>query len=121
MLSRLPAIGVSLPPFFVGLLLIQLFSFNLGWFPAMGSEGWKSMVLPAVMMAIPTSAMLAQVLTRSLSLPGPVPDEAALSDIACDLRARVPLPPATRYRLVGVGVSGFGDEAETPTADLFGG
>ncbi len=61
----LPAIGVSVPNFWIGLLLIQVFAFTLGWFPAMGSEGWQSLVLPAVTMAIPTAAVLAQVLTRS--------------------------------------------------------
>lgn len=62
---RAPAIGVSVPNFWIGLLLIQVFAFTLGWFPAMGSEGWQSLVLPAVTMAIPTAAVLAQVLTRS--------------------------------------------------------
>lgn len=64
-LARLPAVGVSFPSFWVGLLLIQIFSFSLGWFPATGSEGWQSLVLPAVTMAIPTAALLAQVLTNS--------------------------------------------------------
>jgi peptide/nickel transport system permease protein len=67
LLSRLPAVGVSLPPFFVGLLLIQVFAFSLGWFPATGTRGWSSLVLPALMMSTPTAAMLAQVLTRSLN------------------------------------------------------
>ena len=62
---RAPAIGVSVPNFWIGLLLIQVFAFTLGWFPAMGSEGWQSLVLPALTMAIPTAAVLAQVLTRS--------------------------------------------------------
>lgn len=64
-LRRVPAVGVSVPNFWIGLLLIQVFAFTLGWFPAMGSEGWQSYVLPAVTMAIPTAAVLAQVLTRS--------------------------------------------------------
>lgn len=64
-LRRLPALGVSVPNFWIGLLLIQVFAFTLGWLPAMGSEGWQSLVLPAVTMAIPTSAVLAQVLIRS--------------------------------------------------------
>jgi peptide/nickel transport system permease protein len=66
LLERLPAVGVSLPTFFVGLLLIQLFSFTLHWFPAAGSIGLASLVLPAVTMALPTSGVLAQVLIRSL-------------------------------------------------------
>jgi peptide/nickel transport system permease protein len=65
LLRRVPAIGVSVPNFWIGLLLIQIFAFTLGWFPAMGSEGWQSLVLPAITMAIPTAAVLAQVLTRS--------------------------------------------------------
>lgn len=65
LLRRAPAVGVSVPNFWIGLLLIQVFAFTLGWLPAMGSEGWQSLVLPAVTMAIPTAAVLAQVLTRS--------------------------------------------------------
>jgi peptide/nickel transport system permease protein len=66
LLNRVPSIGVSLPPFFVGLLLIQVFAFSLGWFPATGTIGWRTLVLPAITMAIPTAAMLAQVLSRGL-------------------------------------------------------
>jgi peptide/nickel transport system permease protein len=66
LLNRLPAVGVSVPSFWIGLLLIQLFAFTLGWLPATGDDGWQSYVLPAVTMAVPTSAVLAQVLTRSL-------------------------------------------------------
>lgn len=65
-LHRLPALGVSFPTFWVGLLLIQVFSFSLGWFPATGSGSASSLVLPAVMMALPTGGILAQVLMRSL-------------------------------------------------------
>jgi peptide/nickel transport system permease protein len=67
LLERIPAFGVSLPTFFVGLLLIQLFSFTLRWFPAGGSSGFSSLVLPAVTMALPTAGVLAQVLIRSLT------------------------------------------------------
>ncbi|MDX6231977.1 MAG: peptide/nickel transport system permease protein [Nocardioidaceae bacterium] len=65
-LHRLPAVGVSFPTFWVGLLLIQLFSFSLGWFPATGSDGVSSLVLPALTMSLPTSGILAQVLIRGL-------------------------------------------------------
>lgn len=67
LLERLPAIGVSLPTFFVGLLLIQLFSFTLHWFPAAGANGFVSLVLPAITMALPAAGVLAQVLIRSLN------------------------------------------------------
>ncbi|SNQ51943.1 ABC-type dipeptide/oligopeptide/nickel transport system, permease component [Frankia canadensis] len=67
LLARLPAVGVSLPQFFVGLLLIQVFAFSLSWLPATGNSGADSLVLPAVTMALPGGAMLAQLLTRSLA------------------------------------------------------
>lgn len=67
LLTRLPAVGVSLPTFWVGLLLIQVFCFSLHWFPSTGdSAGLRSFVLPAITMALPAAAVLAQVLTRSL-------------------------------------------------------
>lgn len=66
-LRRLPALGVSFPAFWIGLLLIQLFSFTWALFPATGNKGFKSLVLPAITIAIPAAAVLAQVLTRSLT------------------------------------------------------
>lgn len=48
-----------------------------------------------------------RILTRSLTRPKPPESSDALAQIALDLRERVRLPPETRYRLVGVGLSGF--------------
>jgi DNA polymerase-4 len=47
------------------------------------------------------------VLTRSLTPPRPPASLEEFATLACDLRERVELPSRTRYRLVGVGVSGF--------------
>lgn len=63
-LARLPSLGFSVPVFWMGLLLIQVFAFGLGWFPATGSQGLQSLVLPAVTLAIPSAAVYAQVLQR---------------------------------------------------------
>jgi peptide/nickel transport system permease protein len=63
-LARLPSLGFSVPVFWMGLLLIQVFAFSLGWFPATGSRGFDSLVLPAVTLAIPSAAVYAQVLQR---------------------------------------------------------
>lgn len=65
-LLSLPPVTVSLPTFWVGLLLIQLFSFQLGLFPAVGDDGFAALVLPAITLALPVTAMIAQVLARSL-------------------------------------------------------
>lgn len=61
-----------------------------------------------------------RILTRSLT-PAERPSSLdALAQIACDLRARVGLPSRTRYRLVGVGLSGFIDEDSVlAQTDLF--
>ena len=60
-------------------------------------------------------------LTRSLTpslRPASLQD---VADIACDLRARVELPSRTRYRLVGVGLSGCVDaDSAAAQSDLFG-
>jgi len=67
LLLGLPALSVSLPTFWVGLLLLQGFSFSLHWFPSMGNQGFASLILPALTLAIPTAAVIAQVLARSLA------------------------------------------------------
>lgn len=65
-LLSLPAAGVSVPTFWVGLLLVQLLSFRLGLFPAVGDDSLAALVLPAVTLALPTGAIVAQVLAKSL-------------------------------------------------------
>lgn len=66
LLLSLPGLGVSVPTFWVGLMLVQLLSFQLRWFPAFGNAGPQSLVLPALTLAIPTGALVAQVLAKSL-------------------------------------------------------
>lgn len=73
LLLGLPAVAVSLPTFWVGLLLLQWFSFGWHWFPAMGNQGLASLVLPTLTLAIPTSAVIAQVLARSLAATSRLP------------------------------------------------
>lgn len=66
LLLSLPPLGVSVPTFWAGLVLVELFSFRVRWFPAFGNEGPRGLVLPAVTLAIPTGALVAQVLAKSL-------------------------------------------------------
>ncbi|MET9218426.1 ABC transporter permease [Streptomyces sp. NPDC088197] len=66
LLLSLPALGVSAPTFWVGLVLVQLFSFRWHVFPAFGDEGFDSLVLPSVTLALPGAALIAQVLAKSL-------------------------------------------------------
>jgi peptide/nickel transport system permease protein len=66
LLINLPAVAVSAPTFWVGMLLMQLFSFRLHWFPALGNDGFRSLVLPGLTLALPTAAIVAQVLYNNL-------------------------------------------------------
>lgn len=68
LLLSLPPLGVAIPSFWFGLMLIQWFSFQLPWFPAMGAAGFAALVLPAIALALPTSAMIAQLLSKSLRI-----------------------------------------------------
>jgi peptide/nickel transport system permease protein len=55
--------GVSVPHFWLGLLLLFLFSVSLGWLPV-GGHGLGSLVLPAVTLGLTNAAIIAR-LTRS--------------------------------------------------------
>ena len=61
-----------------------------------------------------------RILTRSQTLPQAPGSAIRLAAIARDLRGRVDLPTATRYRLVGVGLANFRDAGEEVQEDLFG-
>ncbi|WP_067676926.1 ABC transporter permease [Nocardia miyunensis] len=64
--ATLPAAGVSVPVFLVGLAVLQVFSFRLGWFPPIGNDGVATLVLPAITLAIPVSAPIARLLLENL-------------------------------------------------------
>lgn len=65
-LVSVPSLFISVPTFWLGILLIQLVSFKWGLVPAVGGTELQSLILPVITLAIPISAPLAQVLCRSL-------------------------------------------------------
>jgi peptide/nickel transport system permease protein len=64
--AALEMIGVAIPTFWLGILLLTVFSFQLRWFPAIGSNTPAGLLLPAVALAVAPGSMLAQVLRQAL-------------------------------------------------------
>ena len=60
-------LGVSIPGFWQGLLMLLLFSLHLGWFPAIGLDSFNHIILPAITLGTGASAMVAR-MTRSSML-----------------------------------------------------
>ncbi len=63
----LALIGISMPSFWLGLILIIVFALGLGWFPSGGADHLKSIVLPALTLGVASTASIART-TRSSML-----------------------------------------------------
>jgi peptide/nickel transport system permease protein len=64
--STTELVVVSTPSFLIGIVLLSVFSFRLGWFPVSGDQGVAALVLPAVTLALPVAGVLTQVLRDGL-------------------------------------------------------
>lgn len=64
--SAAELVSVSVPPFVIGILLLSVFSFTLGWFPVSGDQGPAALVLPALSLGLPIAGVLGQVLREGL-------------------------------------------------------
>ncbi len=58
--------GISIPHFYLGPLLILLFSIHLGWFSVSGDEGVRSIILPAVTLGTGLAAILSRMTRASM-------------------------------------------------------
>ena len=65
-LRAFPSLFLSVPNFVIGLLLINIFAFNLGLFQVIDSEGMAATFFAAVALGVPVSAQVAEVLIANL-------------------------------------------------------
>jgi ABC-type dipeptide/oligopeptide/nickel transport system permease component len=73
-LSSVTQLGLAIPNFWLGILLVMLFAVGLHWVSAGGFPGWdaglaaglKALTLPAIALAMPQAAILARVLRGAL-------------------------------------------------------
>lgn len=62
----LPPLFVSIPVFWLGIVLLQVVSFRLGLVPVINANPVQALILPVLTIAVPIAAPLAQVLIRSI-------------------------------------------------------
>src|SRR4030095_5248525 len=56
--------GISFPAFALGMVLMQIFSVQLGWLPTVGNDTWKHYILPSLTLGAAVAAIMAR-FTRS--------------------------------------------------------
>ncbi len=94
-------LGSTMPGFWLGLLLILIFSVWLGMFPVSGARGWASLVLPVLTVGLGGTALVARVTRVSMI-------EAAQRDFVMLLHAkgmhplRIQLRHVLRHALIPV-------------------
>ncbi|WP_434581855.1 ABC transporter permease [Carbonactinospora thermoautotrophica] len=66
LVTLLTTIAIGFPTFVIGLLLQNVFALQLGLFPLFGTEGFSSLVLPAVTLAIIDAALVARLMRGTM-------------------------------------------------------
>jgi peptide/nickel transport system permease protein len=64
--TLLGSLGLAIPTFFLGPLLVIIFSINLGWLPVSGSGGFIYLILPALTLGIPMGAFLTRIIQEAV-------------------------------------------------------
>lgn len=52
--------GISFPAFALGMLLMEVFSVQLGWLPAIGADSWRHYILPSLTLGAAVAAVMAR-------------------------------------------------------------
>ncbi len=58
----LALVGISVPEFWLGLVLMTIFAIHLNWLPITGQGGIRHLILPAVSLGLPASAIIARLM-----------------------------------------------------------
>lgn len=66
--SAIETVSASLPQFWLGIVLLAIFSFGLRLVPPEGNDGLASLILPTLALGLPLAGFLAQVMRESLEL-----------------------------------------------------
>jgi peptide/nickel transport system permease protein len=59
-------VGLSIPNFWLGTMLILLVSVQLGWLPTSGAGSWRNLILPALTFALPAMARIGLMVRSSM-------------------------------------------------------
>lgn len=59
-------LGISVPVFWLGLLMMQLFSVQLGWLPAAGHGTWRHFIMPTITLSVFSIAFITRMTRSSL-------------------------------------------------------
>lgn len=59
-------LGQCIPTFWLGIMMILIFSVHLKWLPSSGSEGWKSILMPAVALGVFSAASITRLLRSNM-------------------------------------------------------
>lgn len=66
LIQSLPSLLISIPVFWLGIMLIQIFSFRLKLVSVINPGPWESLILPVATISVPIAAPLAQILIRNI-------------------------------------------------------
>ncbi|MFT4197343.1 MAG: ABC transporter permease [Pseudoxanthomonas sp.] len=64
--TQVELVVAAIPTFWLGIVLLFVFSFTLRWFPVSGADGLSALVLPAFALGLPLAAVIGQVLRKEL-------------------------------------------------------
>jgi peptide/nickel transport system permease protein len=90
-LAGLELVLLSTPVYWIGIVLLTVFSFQLHWFPVTGNDGLAALVLPVIALSLPLAALLGQVLRDGL-------EESLSQPFALTVRTRGVSETALRLR-----------------------